>query len=730
VSTVIEKMKQSNAKASAAVGAAGWAAAFLAAWLVAANVMSRGLPAGIVVKGLVQGSFYALIALGIVLVYRANRVVNFAQAEFGSVAAVLAIELRVHYHLEYFAAIVIGFIVALITGALINVLVINRFRKASRLILSVVTIGLAQILTGIATVVPVLIGKTMKQSPFTTPFHATFNIYPVRFNANYVVAIVVVVAVMIGLSAFFRFSDYGVAIRAAAENGDRANLLGIPVPRLSTIVWSMSALLSAIAVIMRVPILGFNSFGSVSGGGNALLLRTLAAAVIGRMENLPRTVVAALAIGVFEGAAAWQTSNTVIVDALMVVIILGALLLQRDAFSRAMETGIATFKSIREVRPVPEELRSLPEVRLFKTVMAVALGALVLALPLWLPPSKIQLAALIFVYSIVAISLVVLTGWAGHISLGQFALVGIGGSTTAVLYERHHVDLFLAMLAGIVVSGLVALIIGLPALRIRGPFLAVTTLAFAVTSSTYFLSYKYMPWFVQSRMDRPTLWNRITIDSDRRIYYMCLIGVILVAAAAKSLRYSRTGRALIAVRDNEAAAETVTLNTTRMKLTAFVISGGIAGFAGALYVIHQKGIYTGSFDASQSIQLFSMVVIGGLGSLPGAVIGAIYVAGAKYLLPAGWSLLASGFGILFLLMFLPEGLGGLVYGIRDSMLRRVAIRRNILVPSLLADMRVDVEPVKLGAAIGQQEAVALDTVIVDGVAETELTTTGAARSSR
>src|SRR5207248_1317892 len=125
-----------------------------------------------------------------------------------------------------------------------------------------------------------------------------------------------------------------------------------------------------------------------------------------------------------------------------------------------------------------------------------------------------------------------------------------------------------------------------------------------------------------------------------------------------------------------------------------------------------------------------MVVIGGLGSLPGAVIGAIYVAGAKYLLPAGWSLLASGFGILFLLMFLPEGLGGLVYGIRDSMLRKVATRRHILVPSLLADMRVDVEPVQLGAALGQPEAVALDTVIVDGVAETELTTTGAARSSR
>src|SRR5437660_3428899 len=141
---------QRGMRTESLVRALGWACTaivVMAIWDTLDHTLSRGLPAGIVLQGVVYGSLYALVAIGIVLVYRANRVVNFAQAEFGSVAAVLAIELRVHYHLEYFTAIIIGFIVALITGALINVLVINRFRKASRLILSVVTIGLAQILT-------------------------------------------------------------------------------------------------------------------------------------------------------------------------------------------------------------------------------------------------------------------------------------------------------------------------------------------------------------------------------------------------------------------------------------------------------------------------------------------------------------------------------------------------------------------------------------------------------
>lgn len=662
-------------------------AAALVIYLIANAVLPNHLPIGIVILGAVFGSFYALVAMGIVLIYRANRVINFAQADIGAVAGVLAIELNVH-GLNYFAAIFVGLVTAGGIGALVNVAIIRRFRKAPRLIVAVATIGIAQILGGIAQIIPLLWRGT---GAFTTPFDTTFRINPVVFSGNHLVAMVVVPIVMLLVVGFLRFTDYGVVIRAAAENGDRASLLGIPVPRLSTIVWCVAGVLSALAVILRVPILGFTSFVSVTGAGNALLMRTLAAAVIGRMENLGRTVVAAIAIGIFESAAIWQVPRTTVVDAMLVVVILVALLAQRGFFTRAAETGISTWKAIKEVRPIPAELAQLPEVRWTFRLLRLALIVFALTFPLYSGPTSQAAMTLVFVYAIVAVSLLILTGWAGHISLGQFALVGFGAATTSVLYGRHGWDITLAIVAGTVVAALVALVIGIPALRIRGPFLAVTTLAFAVTSSTFFLEDRYLPWFIESSIKRPVLWNRLPLDENWQMYLFALACLGIVIFVTKNLRASHTGRALIAVRDNEVQAEANAMNTTKLKLTAFVISGAIAGFAGGVYVMTQNGLNTDSFDAAVSIKLFSMVVIGGLGSLSGAILGAVYVRSAEFFLPAAYSLLASGLGILFLLIFLPEGLGGLLYKARDGFLRRVAARRQILVPSLIADRRQVVE---------------------------------------
>lgn len=698
---------EATSKASSAAPKAPWArwgvtaVAVAVGYVVVNSLLPRGLPAGIVLSGAVFGSLYALTAIGLVLIYRANRVVNFAQADIGAVAAVLAIQFRVNLGWSYFLAIPTGIIIAGAIGALVNAAIIRRFRQAPRLIVAVATIGVAQILSAIALILP-LVWRS-NGARFDTPFEARFRVFPAVFNGNHLVAMVVVPLIMAAVIGFLRYTDYGVVIRASAENGDRASLLGVPVPRLSTIVWAIAGVLSAVAVLLRVPLLGFTSFVSVSGAGNALLLRTLAAAVIGRMESLPRTVIAAIAIGIFEEGAEWNIPRTTVVDALLVVIILVALFAQRGFFSRAAETGISTWKAIKEVRPIPNELKDLPEVRWTFLGLKVALMVFVLTYPLWARPSQIGAMTLIFIYSIVAVSLLILTGWAGHISLGQFALVGFGAATTSVLYGRHGWDVTLAIVAGVVVTALVALVIGLPALRVKGPFLAVTTLAFAVTSSSFFLESRYLPWFVlDEALPRPVLWNRLPLTEDWQIYLFALAALLFVIYATRNMRKSHTGRVLIAVRDNELQAESDSMNTTRLKLQAFVISGAIAGLAGGVYVIHQNGLNTDSYDPAISIKLFSMVVIGGLGSLPGAVLGAVYVRGAEFFLPPAYSLLASGIGILFLLIFLPEGLGGLVYSLRDTFLRRIARRRGIVVPSLLADKRQLVEdaPVVIDTALG------------------------------
>ncbi len=665
-------------------------------WFLVDKFSPSHFPFGVVLRGAIFGSLYALGAMGLILVFRANRVVNFAQAELGGIAAVLVVELVVKLNINYFFALIAGLVAAVVTGAIVDLVLIRAFRMAPRLILAVATIGVAQILNGFSVQIPLWFQggaaaavREGGQTAFHTPFTGHFNIGIVRFYGDHIVAMIVVPLVIVGLAAFLRYTDYGIAIRAAAENGERANLLGMPVGRLSTIVWGIAGLMSAIAVIFRVQLVGFSSFTSVSGGGPSMLLRTLAAAVIGRMENMALATGAAIGIGIFETFTIWTWRNGTYSDAMLVAIILVALILQRGHFKRSEETGISSWKALREVRPIPTELRRLPEVKWGRRGLAVVGSLFVLSLPLWATADREQLGALVFIYAIVAVSLVVLTGWVGQISLGQWALVGFGGATAGVLVGRHGFDLFLSLLLGMAAAAAVAIVIGIPALRISGPFLAVTTLAFAVTARYFFLFDKYFPWLIEQHVDRPVLFGRLPITLDWQFYYFCLACLVLVVVAARNLRRSRTGRALVAVRDNEAAAQAASLKVPILKLTAFAVSGAMAGLAGGLYVLYQNGLNTDSYGPEVSILLFTMVVIGGLGSIPGAILGAVYISFVQYFIGGGWAILASGAGILAILMFLPGGLGAGMYRLRDEILRWIANRRGIVVPSLLADIRQD-----------------------------------------
>jgi branched-chain amino acid transport system permease protein len=661
----------------AAIGAI----AALVLWRLLAAILPHGAPTGILLAGAVFGAINALVAVSIVLVYRANRVVNFAAAEFGSVAAVIAIELHIVEHVNYFLAVITGLVAAAVMGAVVELLILRRFGNAPRLIVAVVTIGLAQVLNGLSVLVPIEWNGANNSGTFTTPWTAQFRISPVVFNGNYVLAIVVVPVVLLTLAWFLRYTHYGVAIRAAAENGDRARLLGVPVRRLSTLIWTITGVLSALAVLLRVPIIGFSSFTSVSSGGLPLLLQTLTAAVIGSMTSLPVTVVAAVGIGIADQLSAWSFRDATYVDAALLGVILIVLLAKRGAFTRASETGIATWQAIRPVHPVPPELAELRPVRVAQTTVVALVVAVALGLPEVLSPARTQLMTLIVIYAIVACSLVVLTGWAGHISLGQVAFMGFGGATTGLLITRHGADMFLALAAGMVVAGLAALIVGIPALRISGPFLAVTTLAFAVTSANYFLVPSYVHWFAPTDpLPTMSLFGRITLATDRQMYYFCLVTLGVVVTAVRTLRNTHAGRALIAGKENRLAAQAFALDTTRANLVAFTTSGMIAGLAGGLFVIQQQAFNAGAFNAEQGLQFFTMVVIGGLGSLLGAILGAVYVYGVQYLLPPGWSVFATGAGIVVLLMFLPGGLGDLVFRIRDWLLRRFARSTPVMLP--------------------------------------------------
>ena len=301
------------------------------------------------------------------------------------------------------------------------------------------------------------------------------------------------------------------------------------------------------------------------------------------------------------------------------------------------------------------------------------------------------------VWGIVAVSLVVLTGWGGHISLGQFAIVGDGrggrGRPRPALRHRPVRDAARAGVAG----GAVALLVGLPALRIRGPFLAVTTLAFAVALDSYFLNPTYFSSVIPQSIERQVLWARYDLEGERAMYYLCLAFLVLAIVVAHGVRRARAGRALLATRDNERAAEAMAVPSTRVKLTGFVLAGVIAGVAGGLHVGVLHGARLGSYQPLQSLQVFSMAVIGGMGSVGGALLGvfALRLAGQ---LSAAYRLLITGTGLLVVLLVVPGGLGAAALRLRDRALRMIANRRGIIVPSLVADVAADTLPTRSGGS--------------------------------
>jgi len=666
----------------------------VAVWAVLAQVLSHGAPAGIILQGAVLGAINALIALSIVLIYRANRVINFAAADFGAVAAILAIELHIKIHLNYFLAVAAGLAAAAVIGGIVEALILRRFSNAPRLIVAVVTLGVAQILNALSIIIPIVWSSGSNSGTFNTPFTIQFRVFPVLFNGNYVVALIIVPVVMVALTWFLRYTNYGVAIRAAADNGDRARLLGVPVKRLSTVVWVITGMMSAMAALLRVPILGFVSFSSVSGSGPSLLFETLTAAVIAGLTSMPVAVAAAVALGIVDQLGAWTFQNAAYVYLVQVIVVLVTLLVRREKLTRAVDAGISTWQAIRQVRPIPPELANRLPVRLSSSGLRLGILAVALCIPLFETPAHTQLVSIILIYSIVAASLVILTAWAGHISLGHIAFMGFGSAVTGILVANHGLNVFLAMAAGMAVSAGLAVLLGIPALRFgSGPYLAVVTLGLAVVANGYFFLPQYFPWLIPANeVPKNPLFGRLAIGTDSEMYYFCLIALVLVLAGVRGLRNSHAGRAMISSNDNRQATQSFAINTTRVQLMAFAISGALAGMAGGLYVVLEQGFNSGDYNPENGIYFFLMVVIGGLGSLPGAVLGAIFVYGAEYLLPNGYGALVTGGGVVIILMFIPGGLGEVFFNIRDYLLRAYAARHRLYVPSLVADVRVAHSP--------------------------------------
>jgi branched-chain amino acid transport system permease protein len=497
------------------------------------------------------------------------------------------------------------------------------------------------------------------------------------------------------VALFLRFTAVGIAVRAAADRADRAALLGIPVGRLHTCVWAVAAVLSFLALFLQAGIIGLPLGSPV---GLTVLLSALAALMLGRLTDLPAIVASAVALGVLEVHVRWNDvlevgpihldlGSDLVVAPVLAVVILVTLLVRRQRITRADTDATSSWQSSGEVRPIPHELRRLPAVTVPRAVGLVAGAAAVLALPWLLGPGETYRAAAVVMFAIVILSITVLTGWAGQVSLGQMAFVGIGGAAAAHLMAERGWDIALVLPAVGLLGAGVAAVVGLPALRLRGLYLAVVTLAFALATTRYLLNPAYVDWVTLDDFEPKPLFGVWDYDTPEGMYFLALGCFALLVVAVNGIRHSRTGRVLVALRENERAVAAFGVSVVRAKITAFALSGFLASVAGALLTVQNGRFTLGLVPERDNLVVFTAAVVGGLGSVVGAVIGALFLKGGEWFLEDTWRLFASSVGVLVVLLLVPGGLGGAVFRGRDLWLRWVARRHGIVVPSLLADVR-------------------------------------------
>jgi ABC-type branched-subunit amino acid transport system ATPase component/ABC-type branched-subunit amino acid transport system permease subunit len=618
--------------------------------------------------GVVQGLAVAVIAVGVVLVYRATRIINFAVGNMGVVAAAILSLLVVQYHVPFWIALVVGLLVGLAFGAIVDLAIIRRLRKSPRVVVLVATIGVSQLAEVIAIKIPT---PTSISVHYPSAISGIWTVGGVTVRGSDISILIIVPITLIALTWFLDRTTLGRTVKACASNPRLARLSSISPKMVSTMVWALAGALSSLSVILIAGQSG--AAGDLTTLGPQTLSLALVAAVIGGMTSFRRTIIAAVVIGVAQSIVNFNYIATPgLINLLLLITVVVAVLFSRE---RSDESEVFAFTP--RARPIPERLQSFRWARNINKSGVFLLLAIAVILPIvFTEPSTQQTFTEVLAFAICATSLTVLTGWLGQLSLGQMAFAGLGALFAARLVEGG-VPFWLAIVATTAGSAVLALVVGLTSLRVKGLNLAVVTFVFALAAQQYFFSLGILSGASTDGSDLPFVPGHLfslSFPGQRTYYYVVLVILVVVLLVASRFRDSGVGRSIMAVRDNENAAAAYRVRPVWEKIRAFAIAGALAGLGGALL----SGAYAnvsfsgpGSpFIVDMSLSLVAMVVIGGMGSVTAAVIGALWVIGIPALAPNNQilGLLSSSVGLLAVLLYFPRGLMQIAYDFRDAVL--------------------------------------------------------------
>ena len=583
------------------------------------------------VLGLGSGAVYGALGLGLVLTYRGTGVVNLAYGAMAMYPAYVFAELRQSgnlvlpgipgtHHLAddvgTVAALGVTMVVAAALGLCTYVVVARPLHRAPPLAGVVAAVGVMIVLQSVVTlrfgtdarvVAPILPSHTVAVAGRSAP-------------ADRLYLVALLVGLLTATTIVYRRTRFGLASQAATESAIDVELLGWSATRLGAVNWTLGAMLAALFGTLLAPIAGLSP-----SGYPLLVVPALVAALAGRLLSPTIAVASGLVLGVFQSQATrvqldvpWlgpQTIRTVVPFLALVGIL--------------MVRG--TPSPPRDARPAAR-LPPAPGVRhpfrVAVAVLVVGAGASIALQGVYRSALAVTVIA-----AILCLSLVVLTGFAGQISLAQMSFAGIAGFVLSSITDRWDVPFPIGPLAGAIAAASLGLVVGLPAARARGMTLAILTLGVALAVEE--LVFRNLSrGFLATNAVAPASVFGFDLDATSargtpRVAFGFFVVTVLAAVAllVMLLRTSDAGRRMLAIRSNERAAAACGVNVARTKLQAFALSAFVAGVAGTLAGFQQEALSDQSFGIGRSLIVLAVAYIGGIASVPGALVGGLVVPG-------------------------------------------------------------------------------------------------------
>jgi ABC-type branched-subunit amino acid transport system ATPase component/ABC-type branched-subunit amino acid transport system permease subunit len=631
--------------------------------------------------GLGNGAVFAALAMALVVTYRSSGVLNLAtgaQALYASYTygllrtgrLLLPIPgvptISVGGPMAFAPAVVLTLAIQALLGIILWEACFRPLRHQRAVAKTVASLGVMGLLTALVNL------QVGAQQLLVAPIYPqnTFTIGSVRLPADRLWFAATIIGVALLLGAIYRFTRFGLATRASAETEVGALVTGLSPENIALANWAISGAVAGLAGILIGPLVPL-----IPGSYTLFIVPALAAAVVGRLYSLTPAVIAGLLLGALESVCVYLSSRYSAFpsgagEVLPLVMVLAVLLLR----GRPLPTRGQLIQPTLGKAPRPRHI-------LLPVVVGVPIAVLVLVL---LQQSFRDAYILSLILAVLGLSLVVVTGYVGQISLAQLALAGVAGFLLSTFAHTWGIPFPFAPLLAALAATVVGVVFGLPALRIRGLFVAIVTLVLAVAIEAV--------WFQNNSLDGssggepipdPRLFGfDLGIGSGLqfpRIEFglLCIFVLVVVAIGVAKLRVSRLGSAMLAVRANERSAAAAGINVVRIKLIGFAIGAFIAGISGCLMAYMQTNVTFETFDALVGLLFFSTVFVAGITSVSGAILGGLGASGGLLFVTTNhvvnfgnWYGILLGIGVVQTVIFNPEGAVGPMYATLDKLRRR------------------------------------------------------------